>query len=325
MKRFIENNRGMALILTILIISIIVSLTLQFNKSMWSNLYAASNLRDGVKLGCIARSGFNGALAALYEDSLSGDTDTLREIWAVTGFFTDSYSSVFDEGRFHVNISDLSGRIQINQLIDKDGKCNDEQKAIVARFISLPEFELDIEDVENIMDAIKDWIDHDSEITRFGAEDSYYQSLERPYQCKNGPFEFLEELLLVRGITRELFYGTEEKPGISSYISIYGDGKININTSTGMVIRSLSDEIDEERVENIIAYREDEDNGLSDKGWYKKVPGMGGVSIPESVITTSSNYFNIVSEGFKEKMKKRISSAVKREKKKIRILSWKIE
>jgi len=325
MKRFIENNRGMALILTILIISIIVSLTLQFNKSMWSNLYAASNLRDGVKLGCIARSGFNGALAALYEDSLSGDTDTLREIWAVTGFFTDSYSSVFDEGRFHVNISDLSGRIQINQLIDKDGKCNDEQKAIVARFISLPEFELDIEDVENIMDAIKDWIDHDSEITRFGAEDSYYQSLERPYQCKNGPFEFLEELLLVRGITRELFYGTEEKPGISSYISIYGDGKININTSTGMVIRSLSDEIDEERVENIIAYREDEDNGLSDKGWYKKVPGMGVVSIPESVITTSSNYFNIVSEGFKEKMKKRISSAVKREKKKIRILSWKIE
>jgi general secretion pathway protein K len=135
----------------------------------------------------------------------------------------------------------------------------------------------------------------------------------------------LEELLLVRGISRELFYGTEEKPGISSYISIYGDGKININTATGMVIRSLSDEIDEERAENIIVYREDEDNDLSDKGWYKKIPGMGGVSMPDSVITTSSNYFSIVSEGYKEKMKKRISSAVKREKKKIRILSWKVE
>jgi hypothetical protein len=34
---------------------------------------------------------------------------------------------------------------------------------------------------------------------------------------------------------------------------------------------------------------------------------------------------SFVSEGYKEKMKKRISSAVKREKKKIRILSWKVE
>jgi general secretion pathway protein K len=325
MKSFIRKNEGVALILTILIISIVVSVTLQFNKSMWSNLHAATNMADAVKLRCIAKSGFNGGLAALYEDGLSNNTDTLREIWAVTGFLTNSESSVFEEGGFHVDISDLSGRIQINQLVDKEGNYNDTQKLVFSRFLSLPGFGLEIEDIENIMDAIKDWIDSDGETTRFGAEDSYYQSLERSYPCKNGPFEFLEELLLVRGITRELFYGTAERPGISSFISMYGNGKININTASSMVIRSLSDEIDEDRVEEILAYRGDENNDLSDKTWYKTVPGMAGVTMPDSIITTSSNYFHIVSEGFKGKMKKRIHSAVMRDQRNIRILSWKVE
>jgi len=273
----------------------------------------------------VQQSGFNGGLAALYEDGLSNNTDTLREIWAVTGFLTNSESSVFEEGGFHVDISDLSGRIQINQLVDKEGNYNDTQKLVFSRFLSLPGFGLEIEDIENIMDAIKDWIDSDGETTRFGAEDSYYQSLERSYPCKNGPFEFLEELLLVRGITRELFYGTAERPGISSFISMYGNGKININTASSMVIRSLSDEIDEDRVEEILAYRGDENNDLSDKTWYKTVPGMAGVTMPDSIITTSSNYFHIVSEGFKGKMKKRIHSAVMRDQRNIRILSWKVE
>lgn len=325
MKRFIRENKGVALILTILIISIVVSITLQFNKSMWSNLHAASNMADAVKLRCIARSGINGGLAALYEDGLAGNTDTLREIWAVTSFLTNSESSVFEEGEFHVNISDLSGRIQINEIVDKEGNYNDALKLIFTRFLSLPEFGLDIEDVENITDAIKDWIDRDNETTRFGAEGSYYQSLERPYPCKNAPFEFLEELLLVRGITRELFYGTTESPGISSFISIYGNGKININTASSMVIRSLSDEIDEDRAEEIIAYRGDEKNDLSDKTWYKTVPGMAGVAMPDSIITTSSDYFTIVSEGIKGEMKKKIYAAVMRDQRNIRILSWKVE
>ena len=71
MIRFIRDNKGMALIMTILIISLIVALTLQFNTSMRSNLQAAVNLRDGIKLGCIARSGVNGALAVLHEDAFA--------------------------------------------------------------------------------------------------------------------------------------------------------------------------------------------------------------------------------------------------------------
>ena len=322
---FLRDNRGMALILTILIISLIVALTLQFNTSMWSNLHAAWNLRDGIKLGCIARSGFNGALAVLYEDASSGDTDTLHETWAHLRIFSETSASLFEQGRFLVEISDHSGRIQINQLVDKEGNYNDSQKRLLMRFLGSAEFDLDPEEVENIVDAIKDWIDPDSEPTRFGAEDAYYQALESPYPCKNAPLEFLEELLLVRGITKELFYGSGEKPGISRYLSPYGNGRININTADPLVLRALSDQIDQEQAEDMVAYREDEDNNLSDLKWYKKVPGMSDVSIPDSLLTTSSTYFEITSEGFKGAMSKRINGMVERKDKTLKILSWKVE
>ena len=316
----------MALILTILIISLIVALTLQFNTSMWSSLHAAWNLRDGIKLGCIARSGFNGALAVLYEDVSSGDTtDTLDETWAHLRIFSETSASLFDEGRFLVEISDHSGRIQINQLVDKEGNYNDSQKRLLMRFLGSAEFDLDPEEAENIMDAIKDWIDADNEPTRFGAEDAYYQALEKPYPCKNAPLEFLEELLLVRGITKELFYGSGEKPGISRYLSPHGKGKININTADPLVLRALSDQIDQEQAEDMVAYREDEDNTLSDPKWYKKVPGMSAVSIPDNLLTTSSTYFEITSEGFKGAMSKRINGMVERKDKTLKILSWKVE
>jgi len=323
--RFVRDNKGIALIMTILIISLIVALTLQFNKSMRSNLVAAVNLRDGVKLGCIARSGFNGALAVLHEDASSGNVDTLREDWAHTKLFSESSPSLFNEGRFIVEITDLSGKIQLSQLVDKDGNYNSTQKDLLIRFMNFPEFDLDPEEVENIVDAIKDWIDTDNETTRFGAENAYYQTLEKPYPCKNAPIEFLEELLFVRGITKELLYGSGEKPGISQYLSPHGNGKININTADLLILRSLSDDIDQERAEDMVAYRENEENDLSDFKWCKNVPGMADVSIPDSLLTTSSTYFEIRSGGFKGSMSKKVEATVERKEKILQILSWKVD
>jgi len=323
--RRMRHNEGIALILTILIISLIIALTLQFNTSMRSNLVAAVNLRDDVKIGCIARSGFNGALAVLHEDASSGNVDTLREDWAHAKLFSENSPSLFKEGRFIVEIADLSGKIQLNQLVDKEGNYNSTQKGLFVRFLKSPEFGLDPGEVENIVDAIKDWIDTDNETTRFGAEDAYYQTLKKPYPCKNAPIEFLEELLFVRGITKELLYGSGKKPGISQYLSPHGNGKININTANILILRSLSDDIDQERAEDMVAYRENEDNDLSDFKWYKNVPGMADVNIPDSLLTTSSTYFEITSEGFKGSMGKKIEAIVERREKKLQILSWKID
>lgn len=57
--------------------------------------------------------------------------------------------------------------------------------------------------------SIIDWRDEDDEITEGGAESDYYQLEDSPYDCKNAPFESVEELLLVKGMTPEILYGED--------------------------------------------------------------------------------------------------------------------
>ena len=317
MKRLLENENGFALILTILVISLIVALTLQFNTTMRSDLHSAATLKDGVRLTSIARSGFAFALAVLRKDASETDFDSLNEAWADSELLSSGFSNLFDDGSLNVRLMDHSGRININQLID--------QKNILARFLNSEQFGLDPEEVSNIIDAIIDWIDPDDEVTRFGAENSYYAAMEKPYSCKNSDLDFPEELLFVRGITNELFYGTRQNPGISAYLTTHGDGKININTAHPVVLRHLSDQIDQEMVENMVEYRADEKNELKDVKWYTKVPGMSDITIDPGLITTSSTNFEIRTEGIKDAVRKRITAMVERKEGTLRVLSWKTE
>lgn len=323
LKMLIKEQRGFALLLTILIISLIVPFTLQFNASMRSELFGAANLRDGVQLDHIARSGFHVALAVLYEDALETKFDTFLEAWADPLTFTAA--SQFEEGRFEVRVRDLSGRININKLVDKTGKVNEKQRQLLERFFSAEEFDLEPEDVGDIIDALKDWIDPDNEVTKFGAEDSYYQALEKPYTCKNGPMEFLDELLLVKGITRELFYGMEGSPGISSYLTTHGQGLVNVNTADPFVLRALSQHLDQETVQEMVSYRENEDNDLSKPDWYKKVQGMSSEVKIDDLITTSSNFFEINAVGFKGDMSKAVTGRVERKEGGLNVVSWSVE
>ena len=57
------------------------------------------------------------------------------------------------------------------------------------------------------VDSILDWLDTDSSAREYGAEEEFYQSLELPRHCRNGEFVMMEELLLVNGVTPDMFHG----------------------------------------------------------------------------------------------------------------------
>jgi hypothetical protein len=62
---------------------------------------------------------------------------------------------------------------------------------------------------DSIADALLDWVDADDAPRPLGAESEFYASLEPSFAPRNGPAECLEELLLVRGVTRQLLYGRD--------------------------------------------------------------------------------------------------------------------
>jgi DNA uptake protein ComE-like DNA-binding protein len=60
-----------------------------------------------------------------------------------------------------------------------------------------------------IADAILDWRDRDENISADGAEDGYYQRRDYPHRARNGPFRTIRELLMVKDMDPELFYGED--------------------------------------------------------------------------------------------------------------------
>ena len=106
-----------------------------------------------------------------------------------------------------------------------------------------------------------DWRDPDKLHRLNGAEDDYYLSLRVPYKAKNGNFETIDELLLVKGMTPEILYGNVADPerraaleaqlpwerqlgpgellGVARHLSVFGTGQVNVNTASPEVLRAL--------------------------------------------------------------------------------------
>jgi len=108
-----------------------------------------------------------------------------------------------------------------------------------------------------IISSIQDWVDSDNLLRIEGAEDDYYQSLEFPYYPKNKKMEDLKELLLIKGIDEEMYYGSDSFPPLTEYFTIYDDGgKLDINNVSKQILISMLD-IDEETADAIIQKREE--------------------------------------------------------------------
>ena len=314
-----HNNRGIALITVILIVGILMAVVIELNRSSRADIYDAANLSDGIKLTYIAKSGFYGAAALLANPK--NDYDTLRDDWAKADLLSEKSASLFDDGYFIATVEDEAGKIPLNNLVNGN-EYNSNIKEILIRLLSEPEFGLDERKAAEIVDAIKDWIDADEAVTGYGAETSYYTSLDQPYEAKNAPLDCIEELLMVKGITKEIFYGTKEKPGLAGYVTEDSDGAININTAPKMVLRALSADIDAEAADRMDEYRRKEGNDLSSPQWYRQVSGMAGVNIPPELITVKSNYFKIISVGMMKNMAQSLSGVVKRSGQTVQIIKW---
>ncbi len=88
--------------------------------------------------------------------------------------------------------------------------------------------------------AILDWREKGTTPRIGGAKDEYYLSLNQPYRCKCAPFDTVEELLLVKGITGKELFG--EDMNRNGYLDPNeDDGKLTLplDNSDGVLDRGL--------------------------------------------------------------------------------------
>ena len=108
---------------------------------------------------------------------------------------------VDDTGLTRFGLSDESSRLNLHALLAWETR---QPGAGRTALMQLPGMTIEI------AEALLDWIDADDEPRESGAESEYYERLEPPVQAANAVPTVLEELLLVRGVTRSLLFGNDD-------------------------------------------------------------------------------------------------------------------
>jgi general secretion pathway protein K len=199
------NDKGIALLMVIWVLALLTVIVGEFCFTMRTQANIIRNVKETAEAHYIARAGVNAAIEEIIRQTLipssaaaadrtdeTGDGEAEEAQWRVN---TQIPSMPYGNGEYRVWIDNEGGKVNIN-LADK----------AVLRAM-LDGFGIDDEQKDIIVDSILDWRDTNDLHLINGAEDDYYLSLPQPYECKDGYFDSVEELLLVRGITPELFYG----------------------------------------------------------------------------------------------------------------------
>ncbi len=107
--------------------------------------------------------------------------------------------TAFSPGGFDlwVKVDSESNRININTA--SDGQMRNKMLELLG--------EDHFDKSNQLTDAILDWRDTDTLVRTNGAETDFYDSRGLPYKPANGPFKVLTELLLVKGVTSDVFWG----------------------------------------------------------------------------------------------------------------------
>lgn len=298
------NRSGMALVLALMAVSFLMAVTVQLLNTVNWQVKASTNYRDSVSIDAMNRSALNIARASLLADQNLNNYDSPYDEWNQLG--GKGLQDLLGSDNLAVTVTDLSGRLQVNALVSNDPDLQKRQQQeqaqyeIWLRFLTSGRFAFDSQQQAiDFLDAIRDWIDSDDQDRDHGAEEGYYLSLARPYRPRNAPLQTLEELLLVRGMTDDIFYGNEEYSGIIEYLTCYGtDGRININSAPAPVLQALAEGLDDEMVHGMIDFREDEGNKdlFNDPQWYRQVSAVPGyITLDQRFITVKSYYFTVAS------------------------------
>ncbi len=231
-------RKGFALLLVLLIVSIMSGFAASAFKVAREQFFITSAHVQIMQAQNLARSGINLARAGLLLDT--NDRDDLEEDWNQLSMLSQLSPIPLGQGYVAVKIEDEERRQNLNILKPEELKKFFE--SIGLKRIKKSEL-LGMDIVENniageLTDSYLDWIDYDDEIRPQGAEGDYYK---RKYKRlpHNQPLATLSELLLIKGFTREMLFGQKENPRLMDLLTIYGPGKMNINTISEDTLISL--------------------------------------------------------------------------------------
>lgn len=265
------SKSGVALIVVMWVLVIVSLIISSFAFEMKLEAKIISMQRKRFKADQLALGGIELAktMLAFEGDPLEGDDVVYDDPLLQAGFMISEgnvpppYVEELNGGEITVTINFEKGRRNISKL------SVDEWHELFTQ-TGVPS-----SDWDELLGCLNDWQDENDlhELNGAESDDSFYR--EKGYECKNGPVDTIDELLLIKGWTEEIVYGTApedleeaENPmtGLADYLTNWGDGKVNPNSASVEVLRSMY--LDEYMIEAILEMRlgPDGESGTDDDG-----------------------------------------------------------
>ncbi len=244
-----EGEEGVVLLLVLVLVVVAISTAYAMSKTSLIEVLASRQAAQHTRADLLARSGVGLAERALVDDLTEG-TDITRTVesdldaWALL-----SHQEIELPGGalLRVRIHDAANKLDINSLVDGEGKRVGETsksflKAVFAQLRdTAPEFKgssaLGDQEIDDLSDAILDWLDKDDE-TRVGTpEPEYYVEIKKAKSAPlNRPVFSLDELAPVPGMNPLLL------EALKGYFTPYpmfpgtDGGGVNLNTAPAHVL-----------------------------------------------------------------------------------------
>lgn len=274
------SEKGSALVITLLIVTLLIGLAVEFAYEVYVDSASLSNWTNAQKASLIAKSGQALSYTYIKETvhlpfTYPGETDLRIE----KDFGPDTVLTV--------KIEDENSKFNVNSIIYSIGQTNDAALSSLKKLLEYLNINPDV------ALSIADWIDPDSEPRLSKSED----------HAKNSPLWSVDELKLIPGIDNKIY------EAISPYLTVYGSGKININTAKLAVIVSLNNDMTEALAKKIIAYRQS--TPFDDPSYVQRVSGMEAIGpLLIGRIDVKSYNFRVISNATVSEIKRAVESVM---------------
>lgn len=266
-----QRRRGSILIFTIWILTTLVVFAVYIAYMVNQKALIVGRIEDNENLHFIAEAGVKMAMLELkigkYPPTFSSlgqnclnNPDAFKDIPVGKGVFAVFYKSregFSPSGGCRYGFIDEEQKININTA----------PQEVLSRLMQLAAG-TEPGSAEKTACAIADYRDADT-VTKEGVDESFVYGVK----MKNSSFEILDELKQVPGITPEIFLK------IKGYITVYGTGKVNINTAEQEVLEILG--LSRELAKKVLLFRAGKD-------------GVEGTS-DDNIVDEINNYWEAVS------------------------------
>jgi len=257
----LQDEDGIVLLLVLVLVVVAISTAYAMSKTSLIEVLSTRQQAQHARAEMLARSGIALAQRTLLDDLMEGDETTKavessRDAWAV---LSAQDLVLPGDARLRLSIADAGGRINLNALVDAEGKrIGETSKAFLKAAIAhikdtTPELKgrpgLNDEDIDDLADAILDWLDKDEE-TRVGTpEQEFYVDMRKATSAPlNRPVFSIDELAGVPGLDALMLDALAAYFTTQPMFPPADGGGANLNTAPphvlGLIYHGVGDELE---------------------------------------------------------------------------------